>query len=211
MHETASDAINSVMLSIVYAPFCFLGQTLGHSGNVDDGPFSIERRRLASSSSRSAAPAHDGQRLGGARRHTMRTVRIEGAQVALNSAGVLAGSPRKQAAQGLRIRRRRSHMPATPAIDVPSGWMAPKGHAMAHSLHPMHSCSLTWMRSPSCSMAFTGKPRRRGHPRNGGRQGRPKYRRSSRAPDAAYPEDPASGGRRHRRTGMFRSRCTSPG
>ena len=36
MHETASDAINSVMLSIVYAPFCFLGQALGHSGNVDD-------------------------------------------------------------------------------------------------------------------------------------------------------------------------------
>ena len=37
MHETASDATNSVMLSIVYAPFCFLGQTLGHSGNVYGG------------------------------------------------------------------------------------------------------------------------------------------------------------------------------
>ncbi len=57
-----------------------------------------------------------------------------------------------------------SHMPATPAIDVPSGWMAPKGHAMAHSLHPMHSCSLTWMRSPSCSMAFTGQTSAQGAP-----------------------------------------------
>ena len=62
-------------------------------------------------------------------------------------------------------------MPATPAIDVPSGWMAPKGHAMAHSLHPMHSCSLTWMRSHRARWHSPGRPRRRGHPRNGGRQG----------------------------------------
>ena len=78
------------MLSIVYAPFCFLGQALGHSGNIDGRTVFDRAQALGLVELAIGRAAHDGQRLGGARRHTMRAVRIEGAQVALDSAGVLA-------------------------------------------------------------------------------------------------------------------------
>ena len=71
---------------------------MNDSGNVDDRTVFDRAQALGLVELAIGRAAHNGQRLGGTRRHTMRAVRIEGAKVALDSAGVLAGSPRKQAA-----------------------------------------------------------------------------------------------------------------
>lgn len=55
-------------------------------------------------------------------------------------------------------------MPATPAVDVPEGWMAPKGHTTAHNLQPMQVCSFTTMASSVRLIASTGQTAKHGAP-----------------------------------------------